>query len=163
MIENTRESFLAHENEEYIKSRPKWVWGRIPDLCDYRKLSVKDMNEAFLLARLGQEVSSGIIKTYKGKPLYLTFTQALTVGVAIIDREIADRYNLDFEKYRSVLLVCPTRYGKSFLNAIVAIAKAGASGKEVRIGGASRDKAGIIQEKVIELLPHTVDAIVLYQ
>ena len=159
MIENTRESFLDHENKEYIESRPKWVWGRVPDLSDYRKLSVKDMNEAFLLARLGQEVASGIIPRYKGKPLLLTFTQALIVGAAIIDRPLAERYGLDFENYRSVLMVTPSRYGKSFLNAIVAIAKAGASGMEVRIGGASKDKAGIIQEKIVELLPNTVKAI----
>lgn len=159
MIENTRESFLEHENKDYILSRPKWVWGRVPDLCDYRKLSVKDMEEAFLLARLGQEVASGIIKDYKGKPLLLTFTQALIVGAAIIDRPLAEQFGLDFEKYRSVLMVTPSRYGKSFLNAIVAIAKAGGSGLEVRIGGASRDKAGIIQEKIVELLPHTIPAI----
>lgn len=159
MIENTRESFLDHEKKEYIESRPKWVWGRVPDLSDYRKLSVKDMREAFLLARLGQEVASGIIPQYKGKPLLLTFTQALIVGAAILDRPLAERYGLDFENYRSVLMVTPSRYGKSFLNAIVAIAKAGASGKEVRIGGASKDKAGIIQEKIVELLPNTVKAI----
>lgn len=159
MIENTRESFLDHEKKEYIESRPKWVWGRVPDLSDYRKLSVNNMQEAFLLARLGQEVASGIIPQYKGKPLRLTFTQALIVGAAIIDRPLAERYGLDFENYRSVLMVTPSRYGKSFLNAIVAIAKAGASGMEVRIGGASKDKAGIIQEKIVELLPNTVKAI----
>ena len=159
MIINTREDILKHETPEYIAARPKWVWGRVPDLSDYRKLSVEDMREAFLLARLGQQVASGIVANYKGKPLTLTFTQALIVGAAILDREQAARYGLDFEKYRSVLMVTPSRYGKSFLNAIVAIAKAGASGKEVRIGGASKDKAGIIQEKIVELLPNTIRAI----
>lgn len=159
MIENTRASFLHHEDPAYIQSRPKWVMGRVPDLSDYRKLSVNTMREAFQLARLGQEVASGIIPEYKGNPLTLTFTQALIVGAAILSREQAERYGLDFEKYRSVLMVTPSRYGKSFLNAIVAIAKAGAEGKEVRIGGANKDKAGIIQEKIVELLPHTAKAI----
>lgn len=159
MIENTRESFLTHENPEYIASRPKWVNGRVPDLSDYRKLSVDTMREAFQLARLGQEVSSSIIQEYKGGPLTLTFTQALIVGAAILSREQAERYGLDFEKYRSVLMVTPSRYGKSFLNAIVAIIKAALEGMEVRIGGANKDKAGIIQEKIVELLPHTAKVV----
>lgn len=111
-ILNTRESFLDHEDPNYIQSRPKWTMGRIPDMCDYRKLSVKDMKEAFLLARLGQEVAAGIIPEYKGKPLTLTFTQSLIVGAAILDREQAEKMGLDFEKYRSVLMVTPSRYGK---------------------------------------------------
>lgn len=94
MIENTRASFLHHEDPAYIQSRPKWVMGRVPDLSDYRKLSVNTMREAFQLARLGQEVASGIIPEYKGNPLTLTFTQALIVGAAILSREQAERYGL---------------------------------------------------------------------
>lgn len=159
MIENTRESFLSHEDPAYIQSRPKWVIGRVPDLSDYRKLSVDTMREAFQLARLGQQVASSVIEEYKGGPLTLTFTQALIIGAAILSREQAERYGLDFEKYRSVLMVTPSRYGKSFLNAIVAIIKAALEGKEVRIGGANKDKAGIIQEKIVELLPHTAKVV----
>ena len=158
-VQNTREEIQKHENQAYIESRPKWVVGRIPALADFRKLSVDNFEEAFKLAKLGQQVTSAIIPIYHGKPLLLTFTQALIVGAAILSREQAEKMGLNFEKYRSVLMVCPSRYGKSFLNAIVAIIKAGTEGKEVRIGGATTPKAGIIQEKVVTLLPDTIPAI----
>ena len=158
-IINTRESMLTHEDKNYINSRPKWVFGRIPDLSDYRKLSVENMEEAFFLARLGQEMTSAFFPSYRGKPLYLSFTQAMLVGAGLITREQAEKAGLDFEKYRSVLMVTPTRFGKSFLNAIIAIIKAAGEGKEVRIGGATKDKAGIIQEKIVSLLPSTAKAV----
>lgn len=158
-IINTRESMLTHEEKSYIEKRPKWVFGRIPDLSDYRKLSVENMEEAFFLARLGQEMTSAFFPSYRGKPLYLSFTQAILVGAGLITREQAEKAGLDFEKYRSVLMVTPTRYGKSFLNAIIAIIKAAGEGKEVRIGGATKDKAGIIQEKIVSLLPSTAKAV----
>lgn len=150
---------LAHEDASYIQSRPKWVFGHIPDLSDYRKLSVENMEEAFFLARLGQEMTSAFFPSYRGKPLYLSFTQAMLVGAGLITREQAEKAGLDFEKYRSVLMVTPTRFGKSFLNAIIAIIKAAGEGKEVRIGGATKDKAGIIQEKIVSLLPSTAKAV----
>ena len=150
---------LDHENKEYIDSRPDWVIGKIPDLSDYRKLSVDSFDEAFTLARLGQEMASGIIPAIKGKPLRLTFTQALIVGAAVIDRPHAEQLGLDFEKYRSVLMVTPSRYGKSFLNAIACIIMAGGAGKEVNIGGATKDKSGIIQNKIVQLLPSTIKPI----
>lgn len=156
---NKREDILKHETPEYIASRPKWVVGRIPDLSDYRKLSVDSMDEAMTLAKLGQAVASKLVPTIHGKPLQLYFTQALIVGAAMITREMADRYGLDFEKYRSVLMVCPSRYGKSFLNAICCIGMAGASGKEVQIGAATMPKAEIIQGKVVELLPNADEKI----
>lgn len=109
---NSRESMLSHESKEYIESRPRWVFGRIPDLSDYRKLSVDSMEEAFLLARLGQETVSAFFPKYHGKPLYLSFTQALLVGAGLLTREQAEKAGLDFEKYRSVLMVTPTRFGK---------------------------------------------------
>lgn len=150
---------LDHESKEYIDSRPDWVIGKIPDLSDYRKLSVDSFDEAFTLARLGQEMASGIIPSIKGKPLRLTFTQALIVGAAVIDRPHAEQLGLDFEKYRSVLMVTPSRYGKSFLNAIACIIMAGGAGKEVNIGGATKDKSGIIQNKIVQLLPSTIKPI----
>ena len=159
MITNTRESMLSHENKEYIEKRPDWVFGKIPDLSDYRKLSVDNFNEAFTLARLGQEMASGVLPTIHGKPLRLTFTQALIVGAAVIDRPHAEQLGLDFEKYRSVLMVTPSRYGKSFLNAIACIIMAGGAGKEVNIGGATKDKSGIIQNKIVQLLPDTISPI----
>ena len=158
-IINSRESMLTHEEKSYIEKRPKWVFGRIPDLSDYRKLSVENMEEAFFLARLGQEMTSAFFPSYRGKPLYLSFTQAMLVGAGLLTREQAEKAKLDFEKYRSVLMVTPTRYGKSFLNAIIAIIKAAGEGKEVRIGGATKDKAGIIQEKIVSLLPSTAKAV----
>lgn len=150
---------LDHESPEYIASRPDWVFGKIPALSDYRKLSVDSFEEAFILARLGQEMASGVIPSIKGKPLRLTFTQALIVGAAVIDRPHAEQLGLDFEKYRSVLMVTPSRYGKSFLNAIACIIMAGGAGKEVNIGGATKDKSGIIQNKIVQLLPSTIKAI----
>ena len=158
-IINSRESMLPHEDKSYIEKRPKWVFGRIPDLSDYRKLSVENMEEAFFLARLGQEMTSAFFPSYRGKPLYLSFTQAMLVGAGLLTREQAEKAGLDFEKYRSVLMVTPTRFGKSFLNAIIAIIKAAGEGKEVRIGGATKDKAGIIQEKIVGLLPSTARAV----
>lgn len=158
-IINSRESMLTHEDKSYIEKRPKWVFGRIPDLSDYRKLSVENMEEAFFLARLGQEMTSAFFPSYRGKPLYLSFTQAMLVGAGLLTREQAEKAGLDFEKYRSVLMVTPTRFGKSFLNAIIAIIKAAGEGKEVRIGGATKDKAGIIQEKIVSLLPSTAKAV----
>ena len=146
MITNSRESMLSHEDPKYIASRPEWVYGKIPAMSDYRKLSVESFDEAFKLARLGQEMASGVIPAIKGRPLRLTFTQALIVGAAVIDRPHAEALGLDFEKYRSVLMVTPSRYGKSFLNAIACIIMAGGAGKEVNIGGATKEKSGIIQE-----------------
>lgn len=159
MIENTRDSMLSHENPAYIESRPDWVYGKIPDLSDYRKLSVDSFEEAFKLARLGQEMATGIMPTLKGKPLLLTFTQALIIGAAVIDRPHANRLGLDFEKYRSVLMVTPSRYGKSFLNAIACLIMAGGYGKEVNIGGATKDKSSIIQNKIVQMVPDTIHVI----
>lgn len=159
MVENTRENILKHETPEYIASRPDWVVGKIPDLSDYRKLSVDSFEEAFKLARLGQEMASMAIPTFKGQPLKLYFTQALILGAALIDRAHAEALGLDFEKYRSVLMTTISRYGKSFLNAIALIVMAGAAGKECQIGAATKDKAGVIQNKVVQLLPNSVQSI----
>lgn len=159
MIENTRDSMLSHEDPAYIASRPDWVIGKIPALSDYRKLSVANFDEAFKLARLGQEMASGVMPTLKGKPLLLTFTQSLIIGAAVIDRPNAEKLGLDFEKYRSVLMVTPSRYGKSFLNAIACLIMAGGYGKEVNIGGATKDKSSIIQNKIVQMVPDTIHAI----
>lgn len=159
MIENTREEILKHENPEYIASRPDWVVGKVPDLSDYRKLSVENMEEAFTLARIGQEVASQFLPALHGKPLRLYFTQAIILGAALVTREIADKYHLSYEKYRSVLMVTPSRFGKSFLNAIALIIMAGASGKECQIGAATIGKAQVIQNKIVEMLPDTITAI----
>lgn len=159
MIENTREAILKHETIEYISYRPDWVVGKVPDLSDYRKLSVKDMKEAFTLARIGQEVGSQFLPSMYGEPTRLYFSQAIAVGAAVITRDIATKYSLDFEKYRSVLLLCPSRYGKSFLNALALIIMAGGAGKECNIGAATMPKAQIIQNKVVEMLPNTIPAV----
>ena len=150
MAESTREAILAHENPEYIKSRPKWVIGRVPALEDYRKISCDSMEELIKLAQIGQTMANKVVPGTK-----LFFTQSVLVGAALLDRPTAYELGLNFEKYRSVLMLCPTRFGKSYLNAFIAIANAGVGGKEVRIGGATRDKAGLIQEKIVELMPKT--------
>lgn len=160
MIQNIRESILLHETPEYIASRPDWVVGKIPDLSDYRKLSVDSFDEAFQLAKLGQQVAATVFPNYRGQgPMKLYFTQALIYGAAIIDRETCERLGLDFEKYRSVLMITPSRYGKSFLNAGALITKAGAEGLECKVGGATAPKAAIIQEKIVTLLPDAMPAI----
>lgn len=156
---NSRASMLDHEKEEYWSKRPAWVYGRIPDLSDYRKLSVDSFDEALKLARLGQEMAAGVIPRHKGEPLAMTFTQSLIIGAATIDRPHATALGLNFDKYRSVLMVTPSRYGKSFLNAIALIIMAGAGGKECQIGGATQDKAGIIQSKIVQLLPDSIPEI----
>lgn len=154
-IYNTRESFISHEDKAYIESRPDWKYGvgKIPGLCDYRKLSVDDMEEAMKLATLGARLSSNIVTEYKGKPLRTYFTQSMALGAAMVDRKTCEKLGLDFEKYRSILLVCPSRMGKSFLQAEVCIGKAGAGNEEVNIGAATMPKAEIIQKKVVEMLP----------
>lgn len=160
-IINSREDILKHETREYIESRPMWGLGagRIPDLSDYRKLSVDSMEEAMTLARLGQVMVSNFLPQVHGKPTKLFFTQSLIVGASLITRSMAEKYRLDFEKYRSVLMVTPSRYGKSFLNAISTIIHAAANGEECQIGGATMPKAQIIQGKIVELLPNTIDDI----
>lgn len=154
-VQNSRENILKHENEEYINSRPKWIIGRIPDLSDYRKLSVDSMDEAMKLAALGAKLAPRFVPVYHGKPMMLYFTQALSVGASMIDRRTAESLGLDFEKYRSVLLVCPSRYGKSLSQAISCIGHAGAGNKEVNIGAGTIGKAQIIQQKIVEMLPFT--------
>ena len=159
MISNKREDILRHESHFYIHNRPDWVIGKIPDLSDYRKLSVDSMEEAMKLAQIGQQVSSTVIPSIHGKKNRLYFTQALIEGAATLTRPMAQKWGLDYEKYRSVLMITPSRYGKSFLNAQAVIARAGANGDEVQIGGATRDKASIIQSKVVEMLPYAMPAI----
>lgn len=158
---NSREDILKHETPEYIASRPKWELGqgRIPDLSDYRKLSVDSMEEAMTLARIGQVIGSQFLPVIHEKPFATYFTQALILGASLITRKMAERYHLDFDKYRSVLLVCPSRYGKSFVNAVSILIHAAANGEEVQIGAATMPKAQIIQSKAIEMLPFTVEKI----
>lgn len=152
---NSREDILKHETKEYIQSRPGWVVGRIPSLSDYRKLSVDNMEEAMKLARIGQHMARKFVPLVKGQPTSLYFTQALIVGAAVLTREAAEKYGLNFDKYRSVLMVCPSRYGKSFLNAIALIIMAAGANKECNIGAATMPKSEIIQSKVVRMLPNT--------
>lgn len=156
-IINSREDILKHETPEYIASRPMWALGkgRIPALSDYRKLSVDNMEEAMTLAKIGQIIGQQFIPSIQEKPFKTYFTQALILGASLITRSMAEKYHLDFEKYRSVLLVCPSRYGKSFINAASILIHAGANGEEVQIGAATMPKAQIIQAKAVEMLPWT--------
>lgn len=155
MIEHTREEILEHEESaDYRDKRPDWVVGKIPDVSDYRRISADSNEELLTLAKIGQLMADQVVPGTK-----LFFTQAVLVGAALLTRELADKFGLEFEKYRSVLMVTPTRYGKSFLNAFIAISNAALGGKEVRIGGATRDKAGLIQEKIVNLMPKTAKEI----
>lgn len=158
---NSREDILKHETPEYIVSRPDWTLGqgKIPDLSDYRKLSVDNMEEAMLLARLGQITAQQFIPSIQNRPYKSYFTQALVLGASLVTRSIAKKFNLNFDKYRSVLLVCPSRYGKSFTNAASLTIHAGANGEECNIGAATMPKAQIIQSKIVELLPNTASSI----
>lgn len=105
---HTREEILEHENDaKYRKNRPDWVIGKIPDVSDYRKISADSNEELLTLAKIGQLMADQVVP---GTKLY--FTQALLVGAALLTRELADKFGLEFEKYRSVLMVTPTRYGK---------------------------------------------------
>lgn len=154
-IVNLREAMLLHENPTYILARPEWTLGRIPALSDYRKLSVDSSEEAVKLAKYGQQCFALAFPNYKGKgPLRLHFTQALTAGAALLTRETANTLGLDFEKYRSVLLVCPSRFGKSFVMAGVLGILAGEYAQECNIMAASLDKADIIMNKLVQLLPY---------
>lgn len=155
MIEHTREEILAHENDpEYIKNRPDWVVGKVTDISDYRRISADSNEELMKLAQIGQIMADQVVPGTK-----LFFTQAVLVGAALIDKKMADKLGLDFEKYRSVLMVTPTRFGKSYLNAFIGISNASLGGKEVRIGGATKEKAGLIQEKIVSLLPRSAKEI----
>nr|DAS05624.1 MAG TPA: DNA packaging protein [Caudoviricetes sp.] len=108
VVERTRDEILAHENDkEYMANRVDWVKGKILDVSDYRKISVDSNEELMILAKIGQLMADQVVPGAK-----LFFTQAVLVGAAMLSRELADKFGLDFEKYRSVLMVTPTRYGK---------------------------------------------------
>ena len=108
VVERTRDEILAHENDkEYMANRVDWVKGKILDVSDYRKISVDSNEELMILAKIGQLMADQVVPGAK-----LFFTQSVLVGAAMLSRELADKFGLDFEKYRSVLMVTPTRYGK---------------------------------------------------
>ena len=108
VVERTRDEILAHENDkEYMANRVNWVKGKILDVSDYRKISVDSNEELMILAKIGQLMADQVVPGAK-----LFFTQSVLVGAAMLSRELADKFGLDFEKYRSVLMVTPTRYGK---------------------------------------------------
>ena len=108
VVERTRDEILAHENDkEYMANRVDWVRGKILDVTDYRKISVDSNEELMILAKIGQLMADQVVP---GAKLY--FTQSVLVGAAMLSRELAEKFGLDFEKYRSVLMVTPTRYGK---------------------------------------------------
>lgn len=139
---NEYEEIAKLENPEYIKSLPDFEYGKgkIPPLKAYRKLSVDSLNEAMTLAKIGAVMGDKVVP---GQKLY--FTQALLMG-AITSKN---------PKYRSIMMICPTRYGKSYLTGLAGIGAAAVLNREVRIGGATRDKADIVMEKIINFMPNT--------
>lgn len=141
-ILNDYEDIQKLENQEVINSLPDFEYGigKIPPFESYSKLSVDSPAEAFTLAKIGAVMADKVVP---GQKLY--FSQALLIG-AIVSKN---------PKYRSIMMICCTRYGKSYLTGLAAIAAAAVLRKEVRIGGATRDKADIVMEKIIGFMPNT--------
>lgn len=139
---NEYEDIAKLENQDFINSLPDFEYGtgKIPPLTAYRKLSVESFNEAMTLAKIGAVMGDKVVP---GQKLY--FTQALLMG-AITSKN---------PKYRSIMMICPTRYGKSYLTGLAGIGSAAVLNREVRIGGATRDKADIVMEKIINFMPNT--------
>lgn len=139
---NEYEDIAKLENPDYINSLPDFEYGtgKIPPLSAYRKLSVDSLNEAMTLAKIGAVMADKVVPGQK-----LFFSQALLMG-AITSRN---------PKYRSIMMICPTRYGKSYLTGLAGIGAAAVLNREVRIGGATRDKADIVMEKIINFMPNT--------
>lgn len=139
---NEYEDILKLENPDFMKSLPDFEYGigKIPPLESYLKLSCDSNAERLTLAKIGAVMAEKVVP---GQKLY--FDQAVLIG-AIVSRN---------PKYRSIMMVCPTRFGKSMLTGLAAIASAAIMQKEVRIGGATRDKADIVMEKIIGFMPKT--------
>lgn len=141
-ILNEYEDIAKLETQAVIDSLPDFEYGlgKIPPFEAYSKLSVDSPAEAFTLAKIGAVMADKVVP---GQKLY--FSQALLIG-AIVSKN---------PKYRSIMMICCTRYGKSYLTGLAAIAAAAVLQKEVRIGGATRDKADIVMEKIINFMPNT--------
>lgn len=141
-ILNEYEDIAKLETPEVIASLPDFEYGigKIPPFEAYSKLSVDSPDEAYTLAKIGAVMADKVVP---GQKLY--FSQALLIG-AIVSKN---------PKYRSIMMICCTRYGKSYLTGLAAIAAAAVLRKEVRIGGATRDKADIVMEKIIGFMPNT--------
>ena len=139
---NDYESIEKLENQQIIDTLPDFQYGigKVPPFESYSKLSVDSPEEAFTLAKIGAVMADKVVP---GQKLY--FSQALLIG-AIVSKN---------PKYRSIMMICCTRYGKSYLTGLSAIAAAAVLHKEVRIGGATRDKADIVMEKIIGFMPKT--------
>lgn len=130
------------ETEEYIESLPDFEYGmgKIPPMESYLKLSCTNDAERMALAKMGALIADQVVP---GQRLY--FNQALLLGAAFSKNQ----------KYRSIMFIGNTRYGKSYLTGLIGIAMAALLKKEVRIGGATRDKADIVMEKIIGFMPKT--------
>lgn len=107
------------------KLRP-WVKGYIPN--HFKRLSI-DMDEAEELAAIGCAESIA----YFGVPLY--FTQSVIVGAAVS------------RKYKHIIVVTPSQYGKSFLLGETAIMLANKN-EPVYVAGADTSTTEIIMNKV---------------
>lgn len=141
-VTNEYEDIAKLENPDFINSLPLFEYGvgRIPPLSAYSKMSCDSEQEMMTLAKIGAVMAEKVVP---GQKLY--FSQALLIG-SIVSRN---------PKYRSIMMICCTRYGKSYLTGLAAIALAAVMNKEVRIGGATRDKADIVMEKIINFMPKT--------
>ena len=108
---NEYEDILKLENPDFMKSLPDFEYGigKIPPLESYLKLSCDSNAERLTLAKIGAVMAEKVVP---GQKLY--FDQAVLIG-AIVSRN---------PKYRSIMMVCPTRFGKSMLTGLAAIASA---------------------------------------
>lgn len=104
-----------------------WVRGKIPSY--YKRLNIP-MSEAVRLAKIGAMESVSMFNT---TPF---FTQSMLLG-AVIDN-----------KYKTVVVVTPSQYGKSWICGEIAIWLA-YNGKRVRLGGETEGTTDIIMHNVM--------------
>lgn len=109
------------------EKRTKWLKGYIP--VHYKRLNIS-MQEAFELAKIGYEECY----IYFKDSLY--FTQSLLFGAVVSGR------------YKTITVVTPSQYGKSYLIGKIAIWKAD-MGNKVRIGASTEKTTEIIMNYVI--------------
>ncbi len=83
----------------------------------------------------------GAIRAFSGFRLRLYYFQAVIYGLLTSDEQ----------RHRLLLIITPSRYGKSMVFSAAAIDLA-SEGKEVKVGGATKDKASIILGKTSLLL-----------
>jgi len=118
------------EHEENLK---KWVKGRIPK--HYKRISVSEQ-EGLQMARLGAKKALGFFNAR------LYYTQALLLGAVLGG------------KYKDIIVVTPSQYGKSWLCGMASLLLAN-DGRKAYVAAGSQKMTSIILGKVID---HIQDA-----